>query len=552
MSAGTVYAPPRFDTRIDLDLSKNEGLPPPSAILESIQDPASVIGRYPDIDLLARRLADRHGVAREQVLVTAGGDDALFRCFLSRAGARAVSTRPSFEMIPRYAAQTGSDLTEIEWWDKPFPTAEFVAALNGDMAFVVSPNNPTGSVIAESDLREISEAASLLVLDTAYAEFADRDLTPAALELGNVVVIRTLSKAWGLAGLRVGYLLGPSELVAEIAAFGNPYPVSALSAALATERLKAGMQVKEFQNEVKQEREELADILTDLGARPLASQGNFVLAEFVASDWLVGAAASLGIALRHFPDRPELERFVRITVPGERDPFERLIRTLSVALAPEALIFDIDGVLADVSNSQTTAIIETAASYGVSVDRVDIEATKAAGNASDDWEITALLCARAGIDAPIEQVTERFEALYQGSDTSPGLKAGESALVDPLTWERWAAKMPLAVVTGRPRADAEEFLERFELLESVSALITRDEAPLKPDPASVQLALRTLGLSRAWMLGDTADDLEAARGAGVIPIGVIAPGDDPERTRRSLRAAALILNSTVELEGLIK
>ena len=552
MSAGTVYAPPRFDTRIDLDLSKNEGLPPPAAILGSIRDPASVIGRYPDIDLLAQRLADRHGLARDQVLVTTGGDDALFRCFLSKAGTRVVSTRPSFEMIPRYAAQTGSDLTEIDWWEEPFPTAEFVATLNGDTAFVVSPNNPTGSVITESDLGEISGSASLLVLDAAYAEFADRDLTSAALELGNAVVIRTLSKAWGLAGLRVGYLLGPSELVAEIAAFGNPYPVSALSAALAVERLEAGAQVEEFRDEVKREREELADVLTNLGARPLSSQGNFVLAQFADSDWLVGAAASLGIALRRFPDRPELEGFVRITLPGERDLFERLIRTLSTVLAPEALIFDIDGVLADVSNSQTAAIIETATSYGVSVNRADIEAAKAAGNASDDWEITRLLCARAGVEAPIAQVTERFEALYQGGESGAGLKAGESALVDPLTWERWADRWPIAVVTGRPRSDAEEFLERFGLLEKVSALVTRDEAPLKPDPASVRLVLRMLEVSRAWMLGDTPDDLEAARAAGVVPIGVVAPGDDPERTRSSLRAAALILESTVKLEGLLK
>ena len=552
MSAATVYAPPRFDQGIDLDLSKNEGLPPPAAILESVQDAQSVIGRYPDIGLLAQQLADRHGLAREQVLVTAGGDDALFRCFLSRAGQRAVSTRPSFEMISRYAAQTGSELAEIEWWEDPFPTAEFVAALNGDTAFVVSPNNPTGSVITESDLGEISEAASLLVLDTAYAEFADQDLTPAALEMDNVVIIRTLSKAWGLAGLRVGYLLGPPDLISNIATFGNPYPVSALSATLANERLGAGAQVKQFRDEVKREREELTELLVELGARPLASQGNFVLAEFADSDWLVTSAASLGVALRHFPDRPELEGFVRITVPGRQDLFERLVATLSVALAPKALIFDIDGVLADVSNSQTAAIVQTAASYGVSVDRSDIEEAKAKGNTSDDWETTRLLCAQAGVEAPIAQVTERFEKLYQGSPGEPGLKAMESALVDPVTWERWAAKFPIAVVTGRPRSDAEEFLERFDLMGKVSALVTRDEAPLKPDPASVRLALETLGVSRAWMLGDTPDDLVAARAAGVVPIGVLAPGDDPDKTRRSMRAAALILESTVDLEGLIK
>jgi len=82
-------------------------------------------------------------------------------------------------------------------------------------------------------------------------------------------------------------------------------------------------------------------------------------------------------------------------------------------------------------------------------------------------------------------------------------------------------------------------------------LITRDDAPLKPDPAPVRLALETLGVQRAWMLGDTPDDLAAARACGVIPIGVIAPGDHPDRARLSLRTAARVLDATNELEGLL-
>jgi phosphoglycolate phosphatase-like HAD superfamily hydrolase len=131
------------------------------------------------------------------------------------------------------------------------------------------------------------------------------------------------------------------------------------------------------------------------------------------------------------------------------------------------------------------------------------------------------------------------------------LKIHETAIVDPATWARWAESTPLAVVTGRPRADAEEFLERFDLEGGVSALVTRDDAPLNPDPGPVRLTLRLLGVDRAWLLGDTPDDLNAARAAGVVPIGVVAPGDHPDRARESLRSAARILETTNDLEGML-
>jgi HAD superfamily hydrolase (TIGR01548 family) len=242
---------------------------------------------------------------------------------------------------------------------------------------------------------------------------------------------------------------------------------------------------------------------------------------------------------------------VRVTVPGEGDDYDRLRHTLATALDPEAIIFDLDGVLADVSQSQIQAIIATAESFGVRISPSDIEAVKAEGNSNDDWVVTHRLCAANGVEVPIEAVVDRFERLYQGDGTTPGLKLAERALVDPETWARWSRRWPIGVVTGRPRPDADEFLERFGLAGSISALVTREDAPLKPDPAPVTRVLDLLGVSRAWMLGDTPDDVAAARGAGVVPIGVIAPGDDPALARDRLRLAARILDDINELEGLL-
>ncbi len=488
--------------------------------------------------------------------MTAGGDDALSRCFMARVseGGEVVGTYPSFEMIPRYAEQRAANLVEVHWWTGPFPVGDVLAAITQatEAVFIVSPNNPTGGVASEVDLLKLAGEAPFLVVDAAYVEFADSDPTPALLEMPNVVVTRTLSKAYGLAGLRVGYLLGSPDLVAAIGAYGSPYPVSALSAALAETRLdQPATELTAFVDEVRRERVELTGALTSLGARPLPSQANFVLAEFDEPAWVVSAAASLGIGLRRFASRAGLESTVRITVPGDTDDFERLLRTLGSILAPEGLIFDLDGVIADVSSSQVLSIVATAASFGVEIEPADIETAKASGHSNDDWELTRRLCLEHGVDAPIQSVMERFEAMYQGTASSPGLKLAETSLVDVETWRRWAAIRPLAVVTGRPRSDAEEFLARFDLMEEITALVTRNDAPLKPDPAPVRQALEIMGVTRAWMLGDTPDDLAAARAAGVVPIAVIAPGDDPVRARERLSPAARILEKTIDLEEML-
>ena len=556
MNGPAIYAPPTYDPSVDLDLSRNEGRTRAAELIAAVDDPDRAVSRYPDISGVRSRLAEIHGIDPSRILVTAGGDDALSRCFLGllREGANAVTTYPTFEMISRYAEQSGVGLVEVPWWSGPFPAAEVLAAASDttDTVFVVSPNNPTGAALTSTDLKRMAAEFRYVVLDAAYVEFADEDLTPIALGMDNVVMIRTLSKAYGLAGLRVGYLLGPSELVGRIAAYGSPYPVAALSAAVAESRLSwPASETERFVETIRSERARLSEVLTTLGTRPLASQANFVLTECDDAEWLTAAARSLGVAFRRFAYRPGMEEMVRITAPGDASDFDRLVATLQAALAPQALVFDLDGVLADVSRSQTIAITETAKSFGVETTPTDIELAKARGNANDDWALTRELCALRGVEVSLEEVTGHYESLYQGDGGTPGLKELERPLIDVGTWRRWAEERPLAVVTGRPRSDAEEFLDRFDLMDGTSALITRDEAPLKPDPAPVRLALETLAVKRAWMLGDTPDDIVAARGAGVVPIGVVAPGDDPTRAKKALRNAARVLEKITDIEEML-
>ncbi len=145
--------------------------------------------------------------------------------------------------------------------------------------------------------------------------------------------------------------------------------------------------------------------------------------------------------------------------------------------------------------------------------------------------------AERGVDRPLAEVKTRFEEIYQGSEAEPGLRRTERLLLERDELLALGERFPLAVVTGRPRADADRFLTERGIAGCFQTVVTMEDAPIKPNPAPVRLALERLGVATAWMVGDTPDDLRAARGANVLPIGVVAPGDDPEPTTVSLQRA---------------
>jgi len=411
-------------------------------------------------------------------------------------------------------------------------------------------------VARAGDLRRLAQAApqARLLVDLAYAEFADEDLTSAALEIPGALVTRTFSKAWGLAGLRVGYALGRPEDIARLRAAGAPYAVSGLSLACALERLRRGeADVLAGVGRVRAERQRLFALLGELDVRPQPSQANFVLARTGDPLRLRDLLAGLGIGVRVFPARGGLEDAVRIGCPADAAAFARLERGLRAALRPEALLLDLDGVLADVSRSYRAAIEATARGFGVELEPGAITAAKARGQANDDWELTRALLAARGVELPLEAVREAFEALFQGTPQRPGLWTTERLLVEPERLEAWARRMPLAIVTGRPRGDALRFLETQGIAASIAALVTREEAALKPDPAPVRLALERLGVEAAWMVGDTPDDARAARAAGVVPVGVLPPGEGNGVLEDALHeaGAARVLGGLDELEELL-
>lgn len=343
-----------------LKLDANEGVGPGPELAAHIADSwPELLRRYPDARQLRTQLAQREGVPEDHVLITAGADEAIDRCCRAMLcpGRKLILPTPSFEMISKYAEVTGAALRAVSWWRGPFPRADVLRHVCGATALiaVVSPNNPTGVCASPADISTLAAAAphALIMADLAYAEFAGTAhadaLRAAARAAPNAVYIRTLSKAWGLAGLRIGYVVGAPAVLAWLQAVAGPYPCAGASLALASHWLRHGARaVDSYVARVARERSELAALLEARAAEVWPGAANFAFARFDplrrrALD-LWEALRSHGIVVRGFPGRVltaqrgdaaesiDLENCLRITCPGNDPDFARLRGALQEVL----------------------------------------------------------------------------------------------------------------------------------------------------------------------------------------------------------------------------
>lgn len=558
---------------IDLPLDANEGLGPDAAFFKSLEAELAVISKYPDASDLEKQLAEEFGLSPSQVIVTAGADDAIERLCratcepglpegseLDRLPRQAIITNPTFEMIPRFIQLAGGETLRVAWTEGGFPVKAIEALITPQTSLIciVSPNNPTGGIATIDDVRKLAAAAphAVILLDLAYIEFADEDPTLEALKIPNVVVTRTFSKAWGMAGFRVGFALGDERIISWLRACGLPYACSGYSLLAASRwRIQGKKRMAEFTSNVRLQRRKVTNRLRELGFNVITSHGNFIFLESrigsrMSTATLADLLAGLGISVRRFPNA--LSRWIRVTIPASSDA-DRLLSALDAILEPQAILFDMDGVLANVTRSYRGSIIKTAAAYGCTITHDQIAELKAQGNANNDWIVThRLIKAALPLSSPIpslEEVTRTFEDIYQGTPEAPGLKTTESLLLPRQHLEELSQRFKLGIVTGRPRRDAEEFLNLHGLSDLFQVVVCMEDAPIKPDPAPVRLALSKLNVTRAWMLGDTPDDLVSARACGVVPIGVLGPGDaerDSNAPDRLYKAGAgiVLLNAS--------
>ena len=302
-------------------LASNESpFPPHPAVVEAIQRTATAMNRYPDPDatLMRRRIAEHFDVQPGHVAVGNGSCELLLAAAdaLCEPGSEILYAWPSFSMYPYLPALTGAREVRVplaEGWVHDLEAMATEATAATKLAIVCNPNNPTATHLPAAEIGAFCERIPshvTVILDEAYVEFQTHDDPDSTVDLladfPNVVVLRTFSKCYGLAGLRVGYAIGTSEFRAAVDAVRQPFSVNALAQAAGAEAIRHQDDVLRRVEHTVAERLRVEEELHAIGLRTSESQANFswidlgdadeeaVLAGLAARDIAVRPGAALG------------------------------------------------------------------------------------------------------------------------------------------------------------------------------------------------------------------------------------------------------------------
>lgn len=323
------------DQVVKLDGNENPYGPSPRVAQALARFPYYEIYSDPQQRRARQAIADYVGADPEQVVVGNGSDellDLVARLFLS-PGEAVVNASPTFGMYEFVARVYAARLVEVprrEDFSLDLPAME--AALNdgAKLVFLASPNNPTGNALSREELERLLDQQAAVVVDEAYAEFAEGSFVEMVRERDNLIVLRTFSKWAGLAGLRVGYGVFPQPVANVIRKIKMPYNLNVAAEVAALASLEDVPTLQERVAAIVAERERLRQRLTELPwLRPYPSQANFLLCEVtgLAAAEVRARLQERGILVRHF-DLPAVRNCLRISV-GKPEHTDRLMAALS-------------------------------------------------------------------------------------------------------------------------------------------------------------------------------------------------------------------------------
>jgi histidinol-phosphate aminotransferase len=335
-----LYRPPQAPVAINLSDNTSRFGVPPAALAVLRDESMTAVTRYPDTyaSPLKEALAGYAGVTPAEIATGCGSDDILdssFRAF-ARPGERLAYLAPTFPMAAYFARMNGIASTSTPL--SPDGTFDPELLLAGDPALVYlcTPNNPTGAALDPAAVeRVLARARGVVIVDEAYAEFAGPGWLARAPRLPGVLVARTMSKAFGLAGLRVGYACGSAELVQQVELSRGPFKVTSVAERVATAAVRHDVDwVRARAAEAVTLRERLADELRARGFAPLPSAANFVLVPVPGAPRVAAAMRARGVAVRPFAALPGIGDALRITAAPWNE-LELALAALTEALACE-------------------------------------------------------------------------------------------------------------------------------------------------------------------------------------------------------------------------
>ncbi|MBU0767241.1 histidinol-phosphate transaminase [Patescibacteria group bacterium] len=302
------------------------------------------INRYPDptADELRKKIGDFYGVPMDQIIISNGCDELISLCVQAfvRPSYGVLSVEPTYGMYRVCAETYGASYKAVQMEEEFSLDIQKLRTRfeRTDVLFLCTPNNPTGNILPQSVLElVIDEFSGLIVIDEAYGEFADEEGISSCIEYvkkeaKNVIVLRTFSKAFGAAGIRLGYGIADRQIIEQLLKVKMPYNVNMLTQNLGLALWEKRECMKANVRFLKEERQYLEKQFMDLGFTVSQSITNFFLLkspdEIDSNELCRALKDSFGIVVRNFGDKPLLKNTLRITV-GTRQENDRLLSAIS-------------------------------------------------------------------------------------------------------------------------------------------------------------------------------------------------------------------------------
>ena len=321
---------------IKLNTNENPYPPSPKAIAALQNIDSDSLRRYPDpfAHEFCQAVSEVLNVPSDWVIVGNGSDDILnilIRACAEGCDRKVVYPMPTYVLYRTLSAMQPAEIVEVPYGeDFQLPIEELVAA-NGAVTFIASPNSPSGHSVALDDLRKLAQQVSgILAIDEAYVDFAEYSALSLVQEFDNVIVLRTLSKGYSLAGLRLGFGIANPQLLSGLFKVKDSYNIDAVAIAMGTAAMYDQEYKKTCAEKVKRSRTKLSLNLKTLDFKVLESHGNFLLATPPKgnAEEIYLKLKEAGILVRYF-NQVGLADKLRITV-GTDEQNESLIDLLSI------------------------------------------------------------------------------------------------------------------------------------------------------------------------------------------------------------------------------
>lgn len=328
------YHSPQLDVAIRLNTNESP-YPPPASWQEQLADEVALLDfhRYPDREAVALRKAigASHRVAHENVFAANGSNEVLQTLCLAYGGfgRTAVTFEPTYAMHGQISRTTGTSVVVGERDDDFGLSVSTVAAVLGschaDITFLCSPNNPTGDVVSDEVLRYvIDHAPGLIVVDEAYGQFAPKSALSFVNDESNVVVVRTFSKTWAMAGHRLGYCVGPSWMIDQLQLVALPYHLDVVKQAAGRLALNFEGEMRRRVEQLVAERNRVVERLAALDVEAYETKANFILFRpRLDANKVWQSLVDRGVLVRNCSSWPRLQGCLRVTVgtPEENESF---------------------------------------------------------------------------------------------------------------------------------------------------------------------------------------------------------------------------------------